>query len=43
MKYGLWPEINHRNLDRFYTDVLGVASKEIFRENLVKKMAYGKK
>ena len=43
LKNGLWPEINHRNLDGFYTDVLGVASQEIFGGNLVKKMAYGKK
>ena len=28
-------EINHRNLDGIYTDVLGVASQEIFGGNLV--------
>ena len=37
MKYGLWPEINHRNLNGIYTDVLGVAYgkkslEEIFNE-----------
>ena len=36
-------EINHRNLDGIYTDVLGGASQEIFWGNLVKKMAYGQK
>ena len=43
MKYGLWPEINHRNLNGIYTDVLGVAYGKKSLEEILFKMLLRKK
>ena len=40
MKYGLWPEINHRNLDGIYAEIKSLT--KILDQNALEFLAFGK-
>ena len=39
MKYGLWPEINHRNLDGIYAEIKSLT--KILDQNALEFLAFG--